>query len=89
MARPENVDSGGSGTLARKGDRRLDDLLPELAGKPVAFTPGGFVLVRLPKGCLAIFTREDYLAAVGRGRAVLRSRTLHRRLEAEQARLRA
>jgi len=27
----------------------LDDLIPELAGKPVAFTPGGFVLARLPK----------------------------------------
>jgi len=63
----------------------LDDLFPELAGKPVAFTPGGLVLVRLPKGCVAVFTRAEYLAAVERGKAVLRSRTLHRRLQAEQA----
>jgi hypothetical protein len=67
----------------------LDALIPELAGKPLAFTPGGLVLVRLPKNCLAIFTRADYLAAVCRDKGLLRSRALHQRLAGEKEKAQA
>ena len=61
----------------------IDTLLPELIGQSMVVTREGFALVRLPKNCVAIFTREELKRALGRGKAVIRSRALHQRLQTE------
>lgn len=61
----------------------LAALLPELGDRPTALTTGGFFLVRLPKGCLAVFTEAEYRQALRRGKAVLRSGRHHARLARE------
>ncbi|MFH0809362.1 MAG: hypothetical protein V2A77_02655 [Pseudomonadota bacterium] len=61
---------------------KLDTLFPELVGKDAALTPVGLFLVKLPKGCVAVFTKAEYLAAIGRGKGIIRSRAFHQRLQA-------
>ncbi|MFH0810592.1 MAG: hypothetical protein V2A77_09030 [Pseudomonadota bacterium] len=58
----------------------LDTLFPELVDKDAALTPVGLFLVKLPKGCVAVFMKAEYLAAIGRGKGIIRLRAFHQRL---------
>jgi hypothetical protein len=59
----------------------LATLLPELGNRPSALTSSGLFLVRMGRGCVAVFTSEEFKAALRRGKAVLRSRLIQRRLQ--------